>query len=252
MILTPRAEHLIGPVRAALHEAAHVLDPRPFDPATDERVVTMAITTSTAFTFIPLLIATLAERAPHVTLRLRTSDMSSPTVFTDDEVDLVLLPEAFRSPYPRQRLYDDRLVVLASASVPRYPDIRTMLSAEEHIVFDGGPAFQAQGYDLLAKHGVDYHVYATVSDYLLVPHLVASGRFVSTHRLQVAVKFRGAAPLRIEPFPYPVSLGIDIVWNPWLTDTVFRDWLAGVLHEAARPLADPQRGAGGPDYASHE
>lgn len=236
MVLTPHAEELISPVRRALHEASGVLTPAPFDPGTDDRTITVALTTTTTFVFAPLLMAVLAERAPHVTLRLRTSDMASPTIFTDDGVDVVLLPQAFRSPYPRKRLYDDRLVILASPAVPADRTPMELLSEEPHILFDAGPTFHSRGYAILNERHIPYEVHATVSDYLLVPHLLSASRTVTLHRYQVGVKFRDQQGLRMEEFPFPVSLGIDIVWNPWLADDTFRTWLHATLLDAAAPL----------------
>ncbi|MGW7566756.1 hypothetical protein ACWGJV_10810 [Streptomyces tendae] len=45
-----------------------------FDPATDQRVVTVVMTTSTAFVVGPRLTRPAARRAPHATLRLRMGD----------------------------------------------------------------------------------------------------------------------------------------------------------------------------------
>lgn len=236
MVLTPHAEELIAPVRRALHEASRVLDPKPFDPAADDRTITIALTTSTAFGFAPLLSALLAERAPHVELRLRTSNMTAPTIFTDDGVDAILLPEALASPHPRERLYDDRLVILASRQVPVDRTPLELISGEPHIRFDGGPTFQARGYQLLDDEHVPYRVRETVTDYLLIPHLVAFSRAIALHRFQVGIEFRERYDLRMIEFPTPVSLGIDLVWNPWLPHDAFRAWLREILHAAAEPL----------------
>jgi hypothetical protein len=46
--------------------------------------------------------------------------------------------------------------------------------------------------------------------------------------------------LRIEEFPFPVqSVGMDLVWNPWLADDEFKTWLRGLLVEAAASQAPP-------------
>ncbi len=154
MILTPRAEQLVEPVRRALQQSARALRPQPFDPATDARTITLAMTTSTAFVLAPLLMTVLAERAPHIVLRLNTATMRSPTVFTDDGVDVVLLSESFSAPHPRERLYDDRWVVLASPSIDPSLDALALLSTQPHITFSDWLNPRMQPYEVLDPRGI--------------------------------------------------------------------------------------------------
>ncbi|MGW4025750.1 LysR family transcriptional regulator, partial [Streptomyces sp. NPDC005009] len=109
--LTPRALELVGPLRSALQQTARIVNFPVFDPATDRRIITVAMTTSTAFVVGPRLTRLVRERAPHTTLRLRTITVPAETTFTDQGVDVVLISEGHFSPYPRERLYDDRVVV---------------------------------------------------------------------------------------------------------------------------------------------
>lgn len=236
MLLTPRAQELIEPVRRALAESVRALTPARFDPRTDTRTVTVTLTTSTAYVFGPLLRRLLDERAPHMTLNLRTADLTSPGVFTADGVDVVLLTEGLRAPHPRERLYDDRWVVLASPDVPEQLSTLDILRDEPHIKVDA-EGLQLRPYDALDRAGIAYVVRQTVSEYLLIPHFLSGTRGVGLHRLQVAAEFARRDPLRIRPFPFPIApLGIDMVWNPWLTDDAYRDWLRELLLEAAAPL----------------
>lgn len=236
MLLTPRAQELVDPVRRALAEAVRALTSASFDPLTDERTVTIALTASTAFVLGPLLRRLLDERAPHMTLKLRTADVNAPGVFTADGVDVVLLTEGLRAPHPRERLYDDRWVVIASAETPEGCSALELLRTEPHIKVDA-EALQLRPYDALDRAGVEYTVKQTVSDYLLVPHFLREIRGVGLHRLQVVAEFVRRDPLRILPFPFPIApLGIDMVWNPWLTDDTYREWLRELLLEAATPL----------------
>ena len=237
MILTPRGRQLISPVRRALQESARSLRPRPFDPATDERTITIAMTTSTAFVVAPLLRAEFAKRAPHVVLRLHTATMRSPTVFTDDGVDVVLLSESFGAPYPRERLYDDRWVILASPSVDPALDAVELLSTQPHIMFSDPSIPRMQPYEVLDERGIPYAIRTTVTDNLLIPHLLTAAPAICLHRFQVGTSFQPLAELRIAELPFAAQpLGIDMVWNPWLSDDQFRGWLRDALFDAAAPL----------------
>ena len=236
MALTPRAQELIGPVRRALAESVRALSTASFDPLTDGRTVTVTLTSSTAFVLGPRLRRLLDERAPHMTLNLRTADLGAPGVFTADGVDVVLLTEGLRAPHPRERLYDDRWVVIASPDTPAERSALELLREEPHIKVDA-EALQLRPYDALDRAGVEYTVRQTVSDYLLIPHFLSEIRGVGLHRFQVVAEFVRRDPLRILPFPFPIApLGIDMVWNPWLTDDAYRGWLRALLIEAAAPL----------------
>ncbi|MFE4960172.1 LysR family transcriptional regulator [Streptomyces sp. NPDC056653] len=233
--LTPRALELIAPLRSALQQTAHVVNLPYFDPATDRRVITIAMTNSTAFVVGPQLTRLIAERAPHATLRLRTITVPTEATFTDKGVDVVLLSEGHFSPYPRERLYNDRCVVVASPDTPPEASPLDLLTTQRHVVVDTDR--RVFPYSVLEEKGVTYRVGQLISDFLLVPFLVASAGGVALLRYQVAAAMRTLADLRIEEFPFPLpGLGIDMVWNPRLADQYFIEWLRALLFDVATDL----------------
>ncbi|MGI5271095.1 LysR family transcriptional regulator [Nonomuraea sp. CA-218870] len=232
--LTPRAVQLIAPLRAALQQAADLVSLPAFDPATDRRVITVAMTTSTALVLGARLGRLVAERAPHATLRLRTITVPTESTFTEHGVHVVLISEAFASPFPRERLYDDRLVVVASADTPPQASALDLLTTQPHVVVDAER--RVFPYPVLDERGVPYRVGLRVSDFLLVPYLVGRAGGVALLRHRVAAEMRTLVGLRIEEFPFPLpGLGIDMVWNPHLGDHPFMAWLRQLLFDAARP-----------------
>ncbi|MEU3999900.1 LysR family transcriptional regulator [Streptomyces fungicidicus] len=233
--LTPRALQLIAPLRSALRQTARVVDLPRFDPATDQRVVTVAMTTSTAFVVGPRLSRLVAERAPHATLRLRTITVPADATFTDQGVDVVLISEGHSSPYPRERLYNDRVVVVASPDTPPEASALDLLTTQRHVVVDTDR--RVFPYSVLEEKGIPYSVGRLSSDFLLVPFLVARAGGVALIRHRVAVAMRSLADLRIEEFPFPLpGLGIDMVFNPRLSDQYFVEWLRALLFDAAAHL----------------
>ncbi|MFG1944239.1 LysR family transcriptional regulator [Nonomuraea sp. NPDC048826] len=232
--LTPRAVQLIAPVRATLQQAADLVSLPVFDPATDRRVITVAMTTSTAFVLGARLGRLVAERAPHATLRLRTITVPAESTFTEHGVDVVLISEGFASPHPRERLYDDRIVVVAAADTPPEMSALDLLTTQPHVVVDAER--RVFPYPVLDERGVAYRVGLRVSDFLLVPYLVGRAGGVALLRYRVAAEMRALVGLRIEEFPFPLpGLGIDMVWNPHLGDHPFMAWLRQLLFDAARP-----------------
>ncbi|NKZ02316.1 LysR family transcriptional regulator [Actinomadura latina] len=232
--LTPRAMELVAPLRATLQQAADVVSFPGFDPATDRRVITVAMTTSTAFVLGGRLGRLVARQAPNATLRLRTITVPTESTFTEHGVDVVLISEGFASPYPRERLYDDRIVVAASPDTPPEASALDLLTTQPHIVVD--TERRVFPYSVLDEKGVPYRVGQLISDFLLVPYLVGRAGGVGLLRHRVAAEMRTLVGLRIEEFPFPLpGLGIDMVWNPHLGDHHFIAWLRQLLFDAARP-----------------
>lgn len=230
---TPRGLELIAPLRATLRQAADIVDFPAFDPATDRRVITIALTTSTAFVLGARLSRLVEERAPNATLRLRTITVPNESTFTEHGVDVVLVSEAFESSHPRERLYDDRCVVVTAAGTSPRTSALDLLSEQPHVVVD--TEHRVFPYSVLHERGVDYRVGRLVSDFLLVPYLVGRAGGVALLRHRVAAEMRTLLDLRIDEFPFPLpGLGIDMVWNPHLTDHYFMAWLRQLLFDAAR------------------
>lgn len=232
--LTPRAEELVVPLRETLRRAANVIDLPAFDPATDRRVITIALTTSTALVLGARLGRLVTERAPNATLRLRTITVPTESTFTEHGVDVVLISEGFASPYPRERLYDDRCVLVASPDTPPEMTALELMTTQPHVVVD--TERRLFPYSVLDEKGIDYRIGRRISDFLLVPYLVARAGGVALLRHRVAAEMRTLVDLRIEEFPFPLpGLGIDMVWNPHLGDHQFMAWLRQLLFDAARP-----------------
>lgn len=233
--LTPRALELAAPLRAALQQTARVVNFPGFDPAADGRVITVAMMTPTAFVIGAPLARLIAERAPNATLRIRTITMPTEEAFTADGVDVVLMSDAFGSPYVRERLYDDRWMVVAPADSDPDASALDLLTNLPHVVFDAER--RVMPYAVLDEHQVDYRSGLLVSDNFLVPHLVALSGGVALQRFRVAAAMRRIVDLRIEEFPFPIpGVGIDMVWNPYLSDQFFIEWLRALLLEVAQNL----------------
>jgi DNA-binding transcriptional LysR family regulator len=234
--LTPRALELVEPVRGALQRAAEVVRFRGFDPAIDARTITVELTTSTAFVIGPRLGRLVAQRAPNATLRLRTITVPTEETFTEHGVDVVLLSEGFATSYPRERLYDDHCVLIASPESPPELGALELVTTLPHVVVDTAPRARVFPYPELDRLGVHYRVGQLVSDYVLVPYLVARSGGVALLRGRVAAAMDALVGLRVEELPFALPpLGVDMVWNPHLSDQHFVEWFRQVLFDAARP-----------------
>jgi DNA-binding transcriptional LysR family regulator len=240
MALTPHAGELIAPLRHVLDQTARVVRFPGFDPATDKRVITVSLTASTAIVVGGHIARLVAERAPHATLRLLTAALPDETAFTEEGADVVLASRPLSSTLRRERLYDDRYVVIAAkGAAPADASAIDLLRSLPHVMWESARQ-RVQPYATLAEHGVEYVVAQVVQENFLIPPLVAQVGGVAVHRHRIATSMSERFPLRIEEFPFPVpGLGIDMVWNPRLTDESFVAWLRGVLQDAAAEVLEP-------------
>ncbi|GHH30381.1 LysR family transcriptional regulator [Streptomyces lanatus] len=231
LTLTPRVLELIAPLRSALQQTARIVNFPSFDPAVDDRVITVAITNSTAFVVGPHLVRLVVERAPNATLRLRTITVPTEATFTDQGVDVVLISEGHFSPYPRERLYDDRCAVVAAPDTPPDASALDLLTIQPHVVVDTDR--RAFPYAVLEERQIPYRVGQLISDFLLVPFMVARAGGVALLRQRVGAAMQTLADLRIAEFPFPIP-GLDR--NPLLTDQYFIEWLRALLFDVAGRL----------------
>lgn len=240
MALTPRAGELIAPVRSVLNETRRVVRFPGFDPATDKRAITVSLTASTAIVVGGHVARLVAERAPHAILRLLTTALPDETAFTEEGADVVLASRPLPSALRRERLYDDRYVVIAAENAaPPDASAIDLLRDLPHVMWESAGQ-RVQPYAALAEHGIEYSVAQVVQENFLIPPLVAQVGGVAVHRYRIATSMSQRFPLRIEEFPFPVpGLGIDMVWNPRLTDESFLVWLRGVLRDAAAEILEP-------------
>lgn len=231
--LTPRAERLRGPLREVLHRSADLLaGGTGFDPRRDARVVTVQTTPSTAYMLGRPLTTILADEAPNMRLRLMTSMDLSDSVFGSTGIDVMLLSEAQSTDFPRQRLFADDWVVVAGSEELTNETAARFLLERPHVLHESAQLMRP--YLILREHDVHYTVQARTSDTFTLLQVISGSNRVGIHRRRIAEVFARQAPLWIADFPYAAgSIGMDVVWNPWLGDPSFRRWFQGILGRAA-------------------
>jgi LysR family transcriptional regulator, nod-box dependent transcriptional activator len=109
-----------------------------------------------------------------------------------------------------------------------------LLADRPHVVYESRRTMRP--YDILRERGIEPAVHTRVADTLMTLHLIAGSDRVGVHRRRVAEMFARESPLWLGAFPFPAgTLGLDVVWNPWLGDSVFREWFTGLLVRAVTP-----------------
>ena len=125
LMLTPRAEALVTPVRTLLASAVSILRPARPDPASFDRDLHLAMSDTCRLTMGRAVMRRVRERAPGLRLHVERFDEQSALRFAEGSLDLVLgenasVPRSLRSIEVRR----DRLVGVVDAAHPLAPQAR--------------------------------------------------------------------------------------------------------------------------------
>lgn len=232
--VTARGARLRAPLAAILAEISEgVLETRSFDPARDERLFTIAASTTSSLVVLPRLIESMTDAAPLV--RLKVVDGLGPRERMVDrpDVDLALVPDHLGLGQPRERLYTDEWVIVVddTSALARQPIGLAELAAAEHITFEADDV-TVQPYDALRQVGVAPKVRLSITDFVIIPLLLSGSGRVAIVQKRVAELLRTTAGLAVHPLPIASRpLGIDMIWNPRFHDRSAREWLSQLLKE---------------------
>lgn len=233
MVLTPRARAVLPLLNAGLRGLADVVGAPRFDARTDTRTITIAMTTNVAFLLAGAIVRGVTRAAPGMDVRILTRAMRPRESFDDPDVDVLLLPEVYTLDLPRERLYHDRWMVVTRADEPETDAVR-LLADLIHVEYTGLMPRPRAPYPAMANHGVVPRRRHLITDNLMVAKIVAECGGVAVCPEAVVRAMPGELGLRLTAFPFPVEpLGVDIVWNPHMSDPGFVEWFREVLRRAA-------------------
>lgn len=239
--LTARGRGLLGPLTEQLRQIDEAVLGNPgFIPETSTRRFRIALTSSTATVLLPSLVAHLSGVAPHVTVHAVALGHGAEDALRRPETDVALLPDSLPCTLPRERLYDDRWVVIAA---PNNDTIDSLLSPVEltslpHVAFDLEGAL-IQPYRAMEAVGVVPTIAVRAHDFLLLPFLLRDSRRIAVVQERMARRLSEAGLVRVAQLPLSVPpLGLDMVWNPRVLHDPAQTWLRERLI-AAVPDAAP-------------
>jgi len=137
LILTPRAEALVGPVREILAAVTVVLTPASFDPATSTRVFRVGASEYAMSTLIPSLVRALRLLAPATVLEVLAADARSLVQLESGELDCISWgatpPEA---PFLSRELFRERFIGVLCTGHPLATKARQgALTLDDHLAF---------------------------------------------------------------------------------------------------------------------
>jgi DNA-binding transcriptional LysR family regulator len=237
MQATPRAERMIGPVRAALQELQVTLEADEFDASQASNSFTIAVNNYAARAVVPTLAHRVAQLAPSVVLEVRPIGM----LHVLDQLDgggvqlaLTTLTDG-GDRFKCVGLLEDEYVVILSNAHPAAGEAE--LSVEQfaalpHIAITSSGDDTNFIDDALAERGLVRFIPAKVPLHSLVPVLVNSGALAVMPR-RAAADLVAICPLimRALPFPSP-RVGLSMIWHRRLDNHPAHRWLRGTLRSS--------------------
>jgi DNA-binding transcriptional LysR family regulator len=249
MILTPRAEELIEPVRAVLEQIRTTIAvAQEFDPSTCDRQIRIMASDYTCEVLLTDVINELAHKAP--LMRFEIQGMGSKPIDSLERgmIDLLISVDfALASDHPSELLFDDGYIIVGDANNEM---VRQGISSEQyfkmgHVTTRFGrsrvPAFEDW---FLRKQKQTRQVEVVAPSFMSVPgYLIGTRRIATMHR-KLADRLVQYLPLATCPVPFDIPpIREAVQWHVTSKNDHAIQWILGQM----RAFTQQQLGSVGPD-----
>lgn len=234
---TPRAERMLEPVRAALHELQVTLEADVFDPSNSSHEFTIAANNYAARAVIPALAHRVARLAPFVVLDVRPIGLVDVLDQLDNgAVELALSPlveggDRFKC----VGLLEDEYAVILSSDHPdaAAPELSIeRFSALPHVSITSSGDDANFIDDALAERGLARFVSMKVPLHSLVSVLIGSPALAVVPR-RVAADLAAHCRLTIQALPFSSPrLTLSMIWHRRLDNHSAHRWLRSTLRSS--------------------
>ena len=235
---TPRALELYERAQRILAEIEAMASGRErFDPATAERLFTIAADDNMSLHLLPPLLAALTRAAPGIDLQVASPPTDARRALESSDIDLLIGPREPDEPGLYTRiLLKDRFVGIARAdhpSIGKRPSLERYAEHHHALVAQRLPA-RSFVDEVLAEHGLRRRVV------LRLPHFIACARVVATTDLISATSKRLIESLddpRLRTFRLPfetVKISLHATWHERLHKDPAHRWLRELLADVAK------------------
>jgi LysR family transcriptional activator of mexEF-oprN operon len=225
----------LAPAMAALAEA--VAPAIPFDPATDRRDFRIACADDIAIPLLPRLMPVLAAEAPLCTLTVRRGDWKTiPAQLEKAEVSAALgyMADDLPANAKRRTVVNGHFVVLRADSDPAPIPLDTYC-ARPHVLVTPAGDLRGRADDALTALGRSRRVVLGLTDFALLPSVLAGTDLVATVPDFVAETLAAQGGLRIDPTPFaPPPAIITMAWRGAADGDPAERWLRGRIVAALR------------------
>jgi len=243
LVLTPRAEALVEPVREVLMRIDSTIAAQPrFEPATATRTFTMLVSDFTTTVFIPALLERLFHEAPGVRLDLRMQSDLPAEALERGDADLLIIPSQYVSPeHPSQPLFDEDYLCVTWTGNTR---IRDRLSFEDflscgHVVAHYSGAGRTPAFDgwFLERFGVTRRIEVSAPTLAALPNLVVGTDRIATVHRRLAERARSQLPIQIWEPPLEIPRLVQMLqWHKYRSNDLALTWLRNCAMEVGQAI----------------
>jgi DNA-binding transcriptional LysR family regulator len=240
MVPTPRAEMLALPLRNALTEMQHALEPAVFDPSASDRRFALALNNYAAVVLASPLVAAVSAAAPAVYLDLRPSGTLD-VVDRLDRGDLDLVLGSTERPGERfatALLLEDPFVLVMRRG---HPASRGKLTPAKfatlaHLEISSSREDTSFIDTWLGEHGLVRRI-ALRAPYLSAAPIIAQSDLVANLSRRIAQEFVRNHPLELRDPPYKSKqVRTTMLWHRRLDHHPAHSWLRDVIASLAKTL----------------
>ena len=245
-MLSPRADALRQPLAALLADLRALLVDPPFNPATEQRTMRIAMTDAQAELLLAPLVRQVAAAAPGVVIEWLPVAPGLPERMAAGEIDLTLALDT--TPLPRgaasEPLTDDSLAVVVRRGHPcgdgwGIADYATYPSVVVSLLGDQASEIDAE----LAASGVERSIVAIVPTFRAAAEIVAVTNGVTTISRAFGARLAAALPLTMLDCPLTnTRLGVVMIWATYRGSDPMLGWLRRELRAVANARAELDAG----------
>jgi len=240
MLPTPRAEALADPVKALLAEAAVLLVPSTFDPATARLTFSIVVNDYMQHVLVIPFIAALHQQAPHIRVAILPRGTGGPSaMLMRGEVDLAVTSPEYANPdMPSRLLYREGYVGIVRTKHPlkrRQPSLEEYCRYDHVIASPAGGNFESPMDKALSERGFTRNVVVSVPSFHVLLDMVRTIDFVAL----VPERLLHGRQQEFRVFVPPLSVpGFDVIacWHARVNKHRAHQWLRELLAAVAKPM----------------
>lgn len=244
LALTPRAKALRGPLREAMALVDEILSEGVFDPAAATDVFRISTPDRQSVAVVPALVDRLRRFAPRAALHVMTADRQHALDLLEaDRIDVAIGSiDTTQRHLRHEHLIDETLYCVLRRAHPLIRrkarlDIDAVL-VYPHVVVSATGARTAIFDDLLAARGLARRALVTVSNFTVVPQLLADSDMIGVFTQLAADVFHRDFGLATRPVPVDVGgLAIRMVWHARHDRDQAHAWLRDQIRAVYREVA---------------
>ncbi len=248
MVLTPRAERLVEPVRAVLEQIREtILVDEPFDPRTSDRTLVIMATDYVVEILLRPAIVAFATEAPNIMFELVPIVEQPVEALLRGRADLLIGLDTVVSPdHPTAPLYTEDFVLAGWRDNPLLAEPLTMDTYQRlgHVAVRFGR--HTSSYEATAAaRSVARRVEVIAPGFLSVGGLIVGTQRVATlHRL-LAARLAEYLPLTVLELPFEMAPVCEVAqWSARRAGDPAIAWLVGRLRQIADGLGPSSRPPG--------